>query len=282
MSHFQAKANPIQNMVREKMLQGYFGEAESTLLDCLRGINKHQVGLVLNGDAALVDVDGGIDILEQEDLEYKKILSKVRDRLAEPENVRKLESERLRKAYQKNHEDFCYHYLEDGRVGFPKNLMDGIISEGSVEDIEKLNILINPYESNEEKTALLISEIKAFGYQIGDIRLFKENQTFGRLTGKVKTLEDRASLRDTDILFMDLEDRESLIKYFSLFEKVGAVIGYASMTSLLAHHDIFHKSKESYMQIPLLLINRSDGKTFRGYRGDTLTLDFKRGRISKK
>lgn len=282
MSHFQAKANPIQNMVREKMLQGYFGEAESTLLDCLRGINKHQVGLVLNGDAALVDVDGGIDILEQEDLEYKKILSEVRDRLAEPENVRKLDSEGLRKAYQKNHEEFCYHYMEDGRVSFPKNLMDLIISEGLAEDIEKLDMLINPYESDDEKTGLLISEIKAFGYQIGDIRLFKENPTFGRLTGKVKTLEDRASLRDTDILFMDLEDREGIIKYFSLFEKVGAVIGYASMTSLLAHHDIFHKSKESYMQIPLLLINRSDGKTFQDYRGETLTLDFKRGRISKK
>ena len=282
MSHFQAKANPIQNMVREKMLQGYFDEAEKTLSECLVGINEQQVSLVLNGEAALVDVEGGIDILEQEDIEYKKVLAKVRDRLAEPENVRKLESEHLRKAYQKNHEDFCYHYLEDGRVSFPKNLMEQIISEGLAEDVERLDLLINPYESDEEKTALLISEIKAFGYQIGDVRLFKENPTFGRLTGKVKTLEDRASLRDTDILFMDLEDREGLIKYFSLFEKVGAVVGYASMTSLLAHHDIFHKSKESYMQIPLLLINRSDGKTFRNYRGEMLTLDFKRGRISKK
>lgn len=267
MSHFQTRANPIQNMVRDKMLQGY---------------NEHQVGLVLNGDAELVDVEGGIDIFELEDLEYKKILAKVRVSLAVPENARKLESERLKKAGQKNHEEFCYHYLEDGRVSFPKNLMGRIISEGLAEDIEKLDMLINPYESNEEKTALLISEIKAFGYQIEDIKLFKENPTFGRLTGKVKTLEDRASLKDTDILFLDLEDRESLIKYFSLFEKVGAVVGYASMTSLLAHHDIFHKSKESYMQIPLLLINRSDGKTFRDYRGETLTLDFKRGRISKK
>ncbi len=282
MSHFQTRANPIQNMVREKMLQGYFDEAEKTLSECLVGINNKQVSLVLNGEAALIDVEDGIDIIEKEDVEYKKILSEVRYRLAVPENARKLESECLRKACQKNHEEFCYHYLEDGRVSFPKNLMDLIVSEGLAEDIEKLDLLINPYESGEEKTALLISEIKAFGYQVGGIRLFRENSTFGRLTGKVKTLEDRASLSDTDILFMDLEDRESLIKYFSLFEKVGAVIGYASMTSLLAHHDIFHKSKESYMQIPLLLIGRDNGKTFQDYRGETLTLDFKRGRISKK
>lgn len=282
MSHFQTRANPIQNMVRDKMLQGYFDEAEKTLSECLVGINEHQVGLVLNGDAELVDVEGGIDIFELEDLEYKKILDKVRVSLAVPENARKLESERLKKACQKNHEEFYHHYLEGERVIFPKKLMERIITDSLVEDIEKLDMLINPYESNEEKTALLISEIKAFGYQIGDIKLFKENPTFGRLTGKVKTLEDRASLKDTDILFLDLEDREGIIKYFSLFEKVGAVVGYASMTSLLAHHDIFHKSKESYMQIPLLLINRSDGKTFRDYRGETLTLDFKRSRISKK
>lgn len=143
MSHFQAKANPIQNMVRDKMLQGYFDEAEKTLSECLVGINEYQVGLVLNGDAELVDVDGGIDILEQEDLEYKKILSKIRNRMTVPENARKLESERLKKACQKNHEEFCYHYLENGRVSFPKNLMGQVISEGLAEDIEKLDMLIN-------------------------------------------------------------------------------------------------------------------------------------------
>lgn len=282
MKNFQITADVIQNLVREKMLQGDFEEAKKTLSECLFGINDKQINLILEGDAVLIDTAEGIDIANHEDKKYKEYLKKVRDKNISPEEVRKAKSETLKKQYQKNHNEFIYHTTENEKVYFPKVLMDKIVDEGTDDLIKELDLLINPYISDLEKTNILIYEIKSFGYQIMRINLFRENNTFGRFTGKIKTLKDKNNLKDTDILFLDLEERESIVKYFSLFEKVGAVIGYATMTSLLAHHDIFHKSKESYMQIPLLLINKGDGMTFRNMEGQILTLDLKRNFISKK
>lgn len=282
MKNFQITAIVIQNIVREKMLQGYFEEAKKTLSECLFGINDRQVELILEGDAALIDTDEGIDIIAHKDNKYKEYLEKVREKNISPEEVRKTKSEILKKQYQKNHNEFIYHTMEEERVYFPKVLMDKIINESTKELTEELDLLINPYFSNLEKTNTLISNIKSFGYELMSIKLFRENNIFGRLTGKIKTLKDKNNLKDTDILFLDLEDRESIVKYFSLFEKVGAVIGYVTMSSLLAHHDIFQKSKEDYMQIPLLLITKSEGNLFRKLENDLITLDFKKGKILKK
>lgn len=282
MKNFQITADVIQNLVREKMLQGDFEEAKEILSECLFGINDKQINLIVEGEAVLIDTADGIDIVNHEDNKYKEYLKKVRDKNISPEEVRKTKSETLKKQYQKNHNEFIYHTTENEKVYFPKVLMDKIVDEGTDDLIKELDLLINPYISDLEKTNILIYEIKSFGYQIMRINLFRENNTFGRFTGKIKTLKDKNNLKDTDILFLDLEERESIVKYFSLFEKVGAVIGYATMTSLLAHHDIFHKSKESYMQIPLLLINKGDGMTFRNMEGQILTLDLKRNFISKK
>lgn len=282
MKNFQITADVIQNLVREKMLQGDFEEAKKTLSECLFGINDKQINLIVEGDVVLIDTAEGIDIANYEDKKYKEYLKKVRDKNISPEEVRKTKSETLKKQYKKSHNEFIYHTMEDERVYFPKILMDKIINESKKEIIEELDLLINPYVSDLEKTKALVSDIKSFGYELMSIKLFRENNIFGRLTGKIKTLKDKNNLKDTDILFLDLEERESIVKYFSLFEKVGAVIGYVTMSSLLAHHDIFQKSKEDYMQIPLLLITKSEGNFFRKLEGDLITLDFRKGKVLKK
>lgn len=154
----------------------------------------------------------------------------------------------MKTKYQKDHIEFVSYQTEDRLVYFPQELMDSIITSNTLPvlyenltPIEQLDLLINSSSSDLKLVENLIRDVKVFGYQFFNFKLFRENSSFGRLTGKVKTIEDKKSLKDTDILFLDIDDRDSLVKYFSLFEKVGAVIGYSSMTTLLAHHDIFRQ-----------------------------------------
>lgn len=290
MNSFSINADVIQNVAREKMLSGFFDEAYNFLSECLFSINEKQIYSIIEGDAKLIDTPDGIDIIEEESLEYKITLKQKRDSLLFSETEqRKHKHAALKAMYKKLHFEFIPHLMDEQIIHFPKELMDSVIeSEASpviYEDltaIEQLDLLVNPLASDLKRIETLSCDVKVFGYQFLNFKLFKENNSFGRLTGKVKTIEDKKSLKDTDILFLDLDDRDSIVKYFSLFEKVGAVIGYSSMTNLLAHHDIFHKSKENYEQLPLILIHKSNRKMIMDIVGETITLNFKLGIASKK
>ncbi len=290
MNNFSINADVIQTIAREKMLSGFFDDAHNFLSECLFGINEEQIYSIIEGDAKLIDVMGGIDIVEEVDLAYKTILKQKRELLSlSGVEQRKQEHSNLKTIFKKNHFEFVSHLTDENLIYFPKKLMDAAITTdaspilyGELSPIEQLDLLINPNQSDLQSVEMLVRDIKVFGYQFLNLKLFRENNSFGRLTGKVKTIEDKKNLKDTDILFLDIDDRDSLVKYFSIFEKVGAVIGYSSMTTLLAHHDIFRQSKENYEQIPLILINKSDRQRILNIVGETISLDFKLNTASKK
>lgn len=290
MSAFSISADVVQNVAREKMLSGFFEDARVFLSECLFGISEEQIDLIIEGDAKLIDVPNGMDIVDEEDVEYKTILKQKRESLSLSETEqRKQQHNILKTKYQKDHIEFVSYQTEDRLVYFPQELMDSIITSNTLPvlyenltPIEQLDLLINSSSSDLTFVENLIRDVKVFGYQFFNFKLFRENSSFGRLTGKVKTIEDKKNLKDTDILFLDIDDRDSLVKYFSLFEKVGAVIGYSSMTTLLAHHDIFRQSKENYEQVPLVLIHKNERQRFLNLVGKTITLNFKLNIASKK
>lgn len=290
MNAFSISAEVVQNVAREKMLFGFFNDAHVFLSECLFGISEEQINLIVEGNAKLINAPNGIDIINEEDVEYKNILNQKRESLLLSETEqRKQQHNILKTKYKKAHFEFVPYQTEYRNVYFPKNLMDSIIISDTspvlyenMTSIEQLDLLVNSSSSDLKFVEDLIRDVKVFGYQFFNFKLFRDNSTFGRLTGKVKTIEDKNTLKDTDILFLDIDDRDSLVKYFSLFEKVGAVIGYSSMTTLLAHHDIFHQSKENYEQIPLVLINKNERQRLLNIVGKTITLNFKFDIASKK
>lgn len=286
MTSFFIDAQLLQNVAREKMLSGHFSSACKVLTESLIGISKKQVDLILNGEYSLINKDGGIEMIEEVDQDYKDFLKNVKFELEYSEEKRKgISREEVKNYYKINHYEFISHKTEDRVISFPKILMDEIIGKkekrenlNELQEVEQFKLLTG---FNENEVSEIANEIKIFGYQtFSNFSLFRENNTFGRLTGVVKKLEDKNNLTDTDILFLDLEDRDTLLKHYRLFEKVGAVIAYSTMTSLLAHVDIFRNSKEDYEQTPLLLINRRDKAQIEKMYKKRISINFKKDIIS--
>lgn len=288
MTSFFIDAKTLQNVAREKMLAGHFESACKVLRETLVGISKEQIDLILNGDYSLENKDGGIEMIKEESEDYKKFLSEVKNEIENSEYKRKqISREELKKDYQINHYEFVNHQTDERVITFPKVIMDNMIgkeTEVSILDFngmtakEQFELLIGVEEKEANEIA---NEIKIFGYQVfSDFSLFRENNAFGRLTGVVKKLEDKNTITDTDILFLDLEDRETLLNHYRLFEKAGAVIAYSTMTKLLAHIDIFRNSKEAYEQTPLLLIHRSEKAQIEKLYKKKISINFKKDIIS--
>lgn len=94
MSTFSISADVVQNIAREKMLSGFFEDAHVFLSECLFGISEEQIDLIIEGDAKLIDVPNGMDIVDEEDVEYKTILKQKRESLSLSETVENLSNER--------------------------------------------------------------------------------------------------------------------------------------------------------------------------------------------
>lgn len=94
MSTFSISADVVQKVAREKMLSGFFEDARVFLSECLFGISEEQIDLIIEGDAKLIDVPNGMDIVDEEDVEYKTILKQKRESLSLSETVENLSNER--------------------------------------------------------------------------------------------------------------------------------------------------------------------------------------------
>lgn len=289
MNNFHINAKVIENVAREAMLSGHFEDAQKVLKESLIGINQEQINDILNGVSEIINVENGINIIKNSNVEYQKNLLAVKEKMENSEfEQRKIKHEKLKKFYLKKHYEYVNHKTENGIISAPKIIIDELIGKISssnlfneVSAFEQIKILL-PF-CTEKEIQDVISDIKFFGYQIfSNFTLYKENNSFGRLNGIVKKLEDKSNIKDTDILFLDIEDRESLLKHYRLFEKAGAVIAYSTMTSLLAHVDIFRNSKEDFEQTPLLLINRNQKEEINKMYKKNITINFKLNTISAK
>lgn len=289
MNSFHINAKVIENVAREAMLSGHFEDAQKVLKDSLIGINQEQINDILNGVAEIINVENGINIVKNSNVEYQKNLLAVKEKIENSEfEQRKIKYENLKKFYLKKHYEYVNHKTENGIISAPKIIIDELIGKISSSNLfnevpafEQIKILLPFYTEKEIQD--VISDIKFFGYQIfSNFTLYKENNSFGRLSGVVKKLEDKSNIKDTDILFLDIEDRDSLLKHYRLFEKAGAVIAYSTMTSLLAHVDIFRNSKEDFEQTPLLLINRNQKEEINKMYQKNITINFKLNTISAK
>lgn len=289
MNSFHINAKVIENVAREAMLSGHFEDAQKVLKESLIGINQEQINDILNGVAEIINVENGINIVKNSNVEYQKNLLAVKEKIENSEfEQRKIKYENLKKFYLKKHYEYVNHKTENGIISAPKIIIDELIGKISSSNLfnevpafEQIKILLPFYTEKEIQD--VISDIKFFGYQIfSNFTLYKENNSFGRLSGVVKKLEDKSNIKDTDILFLDIEDRDSLLKHYRLFEKAGAVIAYSTMTSLLAHVDIFRNSKEDFEQTPLLLINRNQKEEINKMYQKNITINFKLNTISAK
>lgn len=289
MNSFHINAKIIENVAREAMLSGHFEDAQKVLKESLIGINQEQINDILNGVAEIINVENGINIIKNSNVEYQKNLLAVKEKIENSEfEQRKIKHENLKKFYLKKHYEYVNHKTENGIISAPKIIIDELIGKISSSNLfnevpafEQIKILLPFYTEKEIQD--VISDIKFFGYQIfSNFTLYKENNSFGRLSGVVKKLEDKSNIKDTDILFLDIEDRDSLLKHYRLFEKAGAVIAYSTMTSLLAHVDIFRNSKEDFEQTPLLLINRNQKEEINKMYQKNITINFKLNTISAK
>lgn len=289
MNSFHINAKIIENVAREAMLSGHFEDAQKVLKESLIGINQEQINDILNGVAEIINVENGINIIKNSNVEYQKNLLAVKEKIENSEfEQRKIKHENLKKFYLKKHYEYVNHKTENGIISAPKIIIDELIGKISSSNLfnevpafEQIKILLPFYTEKEIQD--VISDIKFFGYQIfSNFTLYKENNSFGRLSGVVKKLEDKSNIKDTDILFLDIEDRDSLLKHYRLFEKAGAVIAYSTMTSLLAHVDIFRNSKENFEQTPLLLINRNQKEEINKMYQKNITINFKLNTISAK
>lgn len=289
MNSFHINAKVIENVAREAMLSGHFEDAYKVLKESLIGINQEQINDILNGVAEIINVENGINIIKNSNVEYQKNLLAVKEKIENSEfERRKIQHENLKKFYLKKHYEYINHKIENGIISAPKIIIDELIGKISSSNLfnevpafEQIKILLPFYTEKEIQD--VISDIKFFGYQIfSNFTLYKENNSFGRLSGVVKKLEDKSNIKDTDILFLDIEDRDSLLKHYRLFEKAGAVIAYSTMTSLLGHVDIFRNSKEDFEQTPLLLINRNQKEEINKMYQKNITINFKLNTISAK
>lgn len=291
MSMFQIDASVIMNVAREYALAGNFEFAEKTLKESLVGIDDVSISKLLNGTHILVNKEFGMDLIESVDHDYIRFLNYTKEKLRSDDNFKdEVRHEKLLKIYQRQNFEFIFHELNERIVNLPVALVNSAIDNKAppldfenLDAIEQISLLLENNEKENKKAKELISEIKTFGFQFfNKFHLFRENKAFGRFTGKVKTLEDKASLKDTDILFLDVQRDISLTRYHSAIEKVCAVVAYRSMRSLLAHHDIFQKSKEQYDQIPLLLVDIMNRNMFLELRNKDITIDLRRNIMSKK
>lgn len=133
MSAFSISADVVQNVAREKMLSGFFEDARVFLSECLFGISEEQIDLIIEGDAKLIDVPNGMDIVDEEDVEYKTILKQKRDSLSLSETEQRKQQHNILKAkYKKAHIEFVSYQTEDRLVYFPQELMDSIITSNTL------------------------------------------------------------------------------------------------------------------------------------------------------
>lgn len=91
--HFTVEGRFIVDLCRGVMTDGDENKAFRMLTESLEGMNARMANKILEGDATLTGSDNDIRLVEEEDIEYKKMLSEVRANIKRDENERMGEAE---------------------------------------------------------------------------------------------------------------------------------------------------------------------------------------------